>query len=106
MSFESYELQLLVAIGKGCRPNSPKPYRAWCQVVPLPGIPQYGNTLAALVRAGLLHRGKGFSVKPSAKGYALIGRWKVHRYELKQRPILYDRIVWDQPIQLEFQQAA
>lgn len=106
MTFDSYELQVLVSVSKGCKPNSPKLYRAWNHIKPLRGIPQFGNALSALVRAGLLQRGQGFSVKPSARGYDLIGQWRAYRRELKRRPILYALVIWDRPIELQFNRAA
>lgn len=101
MNFESYQMQILVAIGKGCKPNSPKRHRAWMEVQPLYGVPEFGNALSGLVRAGLLQRGVGYRVKPSVAGYRLIGQWRVYRHEMKRRPILYDRCMWDQPIELQ-----
>lgn len=101
MNFDSYQMQVLVAIGRGCKPNSPKRHRAWTQVEPLYGIPRFGDTLSALVRAGLLERGIGYRVKPTAAGYRIIGLWRVRRYEMKLRPVLFARCIWDQPIELK-----
>lgn len=74
--------------------------RAWMHVKPLNGVPEFGNALSALVRAGLLQRGPGFSVKPSDTGYAIIWQRRAYRRELKRRPVLFDRCMWDQPIEL------
>lgn len=101
MTFDSYQMQVLVAIGKGCKPNSPKRHRAWMEVRPLYGVPEFGNALSSLVRAGLLQRGVGYRVKPSVAGYRLILQWRIRRRELKLRPVLFDRCIWDQPIELK-----
>lgn len=90
-----YLMQVLVAIGKGCKPNSPKRYRAWMKVAPIYGIPEYGDALGALVRYHLLLRRPGNFVKPSVKGYERIAAWKTMRRALRARPILYDRLIWD-----------
>lgn len=101
MNFESYQMQVLVAVGKGCKPSGPKRHRAWIEVRPLYGVPEFGNALSSLVRAGLLQRGVGYRLKPSAAGYRLIGQWRVYRYERRCRPVLFDRCIWDQPLELK-----
>ena len=99
-------MQVLVSVGKNCRPNSPKPDRAWMQAKPISGLPEFGDALSALLRAGLLQRKSRHRVKPSPDGYALIYQWKAYRRDLKLRPVLYDRCIWDQPIELQLKQAA
>lgn len=61
MNFESYQMQILVVVGKGCRPNSPKPARAWMQVKPISGLPEFGNALSALLRAEARLSGEAFA---------------------------------------------
>lgn len=106
MTFESYEIQVLVAVGKACKPNSPKPERAWTKVMPLYGIPEFGDALSKLRRAGLLLCKHGFKVQPSPTGYRVIARCKIYRREMKRRPVLFNRCIWDQPIRLEMEKAA
>ena len=95
MKFDSYEMQILVVVAKGCRPDSPKPERAWWKPTPIYGVPEYGTALSVLIRDGFLKRKHGYRVKPSPEGYKLIGEWKVYRLELKRRPILYDPVIWE-----------
>ena len=90
-----------MVVSKGCRPNSPKPTRTWMQVKPISGLPEFGNALSALLRAGLLQRKHGYRVKPSPAGYVLLGQWRAYRREMKRRPILFDRCMWDKPIELQ-----
>jgi hypothetical protein len=104
MTFESYEMQILILVATNCRPNSLKPERAWWKPTPIYGVPEFGTALSVLLRGGLLLRKHGYRVKPSPTGYMVIGQWRARRLQLRQRPILYDRIIWDQPI--EMQQAA
>lgn len=94
MNFDSYDIQVLVAVARDCRPNSPKPARAWTRVYPMPGVSAYGNTLSALQRRGLLHRKSHNRVKPSPAGYVVVSEWKAYRLEFKKRRILYDLIVF------------
>lgn len=94
MNFVGYDIQVLVAVAKDCRPNSPKPARAWTRVFPMPGIPEYGNTLFALQRRGLLQRKSHDRVKPSAAGYVVVSEWKVYRREFKKRRVLFDAVVF------------
>lgn len=90
-----YLMQVLVAIGRQCKPNSPYSGRAWTKVAPIYGVPEFGDALGALVRHGYLERASCNWIKPSAKGYARIAAWKTQRLLLRARPILYDRLVWD-----------
>jgi len=94
INLDGYHVQVLVAVARGCKPNSPYPYRAWLKVKPLHGVPEFGNALGALVREGFLLRER-LRVKPSVKGYDLFASWKTHRRELKRRPILYDQVIWE-----------
>jgi hypothetical protein len=100
MNFDSYEIQILVLVAKNCRPNSPKPERAWWKPTPLYGVPEFGTALSVLLRDDLLLRKHGYRVRPSVTGYKLVGQWKAYRHELQRRPILFDRCMWDQPIEL------
>lgn len=95
MNLDGYPVQVLVTVAKECRPNSPKPERAWMRAMPMRGIPEFGNALSALLRDGLLQRKHGFRVKPSPAGYALVGQWKAYRRELRVRPILFDPVRFD-----------
>lgn len=90
-----YLLQVLVAVAKGCRPNSPYAARAWLRVFPIHGLPEFGDALGALVRHGYLLRGPCNTVKPSEKGYECVTGWKRQRAALRARPVLYDRLIWD-----------
>lgn len=101
MNFESYEMQILILVAKNCRPNSPKPERACWKPTPLYGVPEFGTALSVLIRDDLLLRRHGYRVKPSPLGYKLVGQWKAYRLELKRRPVLYDRCIWDPPIELQ-----
>lgn len=101
MNFDSYQMQILVLVGKNCRPNSPKPERAWWKPTPLYGVPEFGTALSVLLRDDLLLRKHGYRVKPSPAGYAMIGQWRIYRQELKRRPVLYGRCIWEQPIELK-----
>jgi hypothetical protein len=94
VNFDGYDIQVLVAVAKACRPNSPKPERAWTKVFPLPGIPEFGNTLSALVRRRLLQRKSFDRLKPSPAGYALVGEWKANRRDLRARPVVYDLLTF------------
>lgn len=105
MNFGSYEIQILLVVAKNCRPNSPKPERAWWKPTPLYGVPQFGTALSVLLRDDLLLRKHGYHVKPSPAGYKVIGQWKAYRSELKRRPILYDPVIWEPNI-AELRQAA
>lgn len=89
-----YLMQVLVAVGKACKPNSPYPRRAWTRVYPIYGVPEFGDALGVLVRHGYLDR-DGNQIKPSAKGYHSIYAWKARRKELRARPIMWTRLVWD-----------
>ena len=51
-----YLMQVLIAVGKACKPNSPYPRRAWTRVYPIYGVPEFGDALGALVRHGYLDR--------------------------------------------------
>ena len=94
IDLDGSHVQVLVAVVRGCKPNSPYPERAWLKVKPLRGVPEFGNALSALIREGFLCRKHGFRVKPSPGGYDLFQQWKAHRRELKRRPILFDQIIW------------
>lgn len=94
MNFAGYDIQVLVAVAKACRPNSPKPARAWTRVFPLPGVPEFGNTLSVLQRRGLLHRKSHDRVRPSPAGYVVVGEWKVYRRESRKRRVLFDPVVF------------
>lgn len=95
MNFDGYDVQVLVAVAKACRPNSPTPERAWTKVYALPGFPEFGNALSALQRRGLLQRKSYDRVRPSPSGYALVGQWRAYRRTLKERPVLFDPIIWE-----------
>jgi hypothetical protein len=105
MDFDSYDVQILVAVGKACKPNSPKPERAWTRVRPLSGVPEFGDALSRLIRQGLLQRKHGYRVKPSTAGYEVIAQYKMHRLELKRRPVLFSQICWE-PRMMDFKMAA
>jgi hypothetical protein len=92
---DGYEMQVLLAVAKGCKPNSPYPERAWLRVKPLWGTPEFGNALSALVRKGLLQRKHGYRVKPTPEGYAVVYRIKAQRKAMRERPVLFTRRVWD-----------
>ncbi len=87
-----YQMQILIVIGNGCRPNSPIAARSWLRVAPIHGIPEFGNALSALVRDGFLERKRGYQVRPSSHGYALIRELKERHRELRRRPALYDPV--------------
>lgn len=105
MNFGSYEIQILVLVAKNCRPNSPKPERAWWKPTPLYGVPEFGTALSVLLRDDLLSRKHGYRVKPSVEDYRVIEQWKIYRRELKRRPILFASVIWEQNI-AELSQAA
>jgi hypothetical protein len=94
MNYDSYHLQVLVCIAKHCKPNSPKPRRAWTYVEPIYGVPEFGNALSSLVRQGLLIR-NGYRVKPSQAGYMVVGHYRAYRRELRKRPLLFAPIIWE-----------
>ena len=95
MKLDGYEMQILVVVAKNCKPNSPKPERAWWRPYPVYGIPEFGTALSVLIRDGYLLRKHGYRVKPSVTGFKLVNDWKAYRKELKRRPILYDQIIWE-----------
>jgi len=95
MKFDSYEMQVLALVAKNCKPNSPKPERAWWKPTPIYGLPEFGTTLSVLIRDGLLKRKHGYKVMPSDEGYKLVAQWRMHRRDLKERPILYDPVIWE-----------
>lgn len=105
MNFDSYEMQILVAVGKACKPNSPKPERAWARMHPISGVPEFGDALSALIRQGLLERRHGYRAKPSGAGYKLIAEYKAYRRELKRRPVLFTHVMWE-PRAVDFKLAA
>lgn len=94
MNYDSYHMQVLVTVAKHCKPNSPKPWRAWTRVEPIYGVPEFGNALGSLVRQGLLMR-DGYRVKPSPAGYQVVALYRANRRELRKRPILFSPLVWE-----------
>jgi hypothetical protein len=81
----AYLTQVLVTISRGCRPNSPVAGRDWASVKPCGDrIPAFDAALAALARAGLIHR-RGWLVKPSPLGYELIERWRTAEAARRRR---------------------
>lgn len=95
MNSEDYQMQILLEVAKGCKPNSPYPGRAWVRVKPLWRHPEFGDVLCVLIRKGLLQRKHGFRVKPTAEGYSVIYQLKAQRQALRARPALFTRLVWD-----------
>lgn len=95
MRNDAYQMQILLEVARGCKPNSPKPERHWFRARPIYGTPEFGNALSALIRRGLLQRKHGFRVKPTAEGYALVYRMKAYRQTMRERPALFTRRVWD-----------
>jgi hypothetical protein len=97
MTPHPYLTQILIAIGKGCKSNSPIADRAWVNMKPPRSlkIPELLPAIDALVKAGLVDRAKGhaWKVKPSRVGYAFIESWREDRRAMRERPVLYDPVV-------------
>lgn len=75
-----YQLQVLVAIGKECRPNSPYPRRSYT-VLPR-SIRGLGAAIPTLLRIGMIEPfsvRRWFEVRPTKKGYAEIERYRSER---------------------------
>lgn len=100
MATEPYLTQILIAVAKGCKPNSPIEDRVWFSMRPPSGltIARLRPAIDALVKAGLLVRDRKaiWRVKPTRVGYVLVEDWKRDRLAMRARPVLFSPIIKEQ----------